>query len=360
MAEVAAAEQPAAQAVRLARPYPPSWVDRLTDWVRRLPVPSWAFYLGLGLALLLLELAAKFADRTYTQIGDIRPIHVLFVLNAVYYLALFHYLDWVAGRALAAFRPSLIGDEAQYQALHYQLTTLPARPAFLASIAGAVYGVVLYFVTPAAIISQAALLTSPAAIALEVTTNIIGWCAMGAFLYHTVRQLRLVSRIYAQHTRINIFGLGSLYAFSWLTARTAVGIILNLYAWAAFYSADPARLENVAIVVVGLVVAVLTFAWPLLGVHQLLVVEKARRRTALAQRMDATIAELHRRTDAGEFERTAEVNGTLDGLLKEQSVLDKISTWPWQPGTLGGLATAILLPLLLWFITRLLERLVTF
>jgi hypothetical protein len=33
--------------------YSPSWVDQLTDWVRRLPLPAWVFYLALGLALTL-------------------------------------------------------------------------------------------------------------------------------------------------------------------------------------------------------------------------------------------------------------------------------------------------------------------
>ncbi len=29
--------------------YPPSWVDRLLDWIDRLPVPTWAFFLILFL-----------------------------------------------------------------------------------------------------------------------------------------------------------------------------------------------------------------------------------------------------------------------------------------------------------------------
>ena len=35
------------------RPYKPSWVDRFTDWVEQLPIPAWAFYVGLGLGLIL-------------------------------------------------------------------------------------------------------------------------------------------------------------------------------------------------------------------------------------------------------------------------------------------------------------------
>ena len=28
-------------------PYPPSWIDRLLDWIGRLRMPNWLFYLGL-------------------------------------------------------------------------------------------------------------------------------------------------------------------------------------------------------------------------------------------------------------------------------------------------------------------------
>jgi len=34
-------------------PYPPSWFDRFTDWVDQLPGPAWAFYLILGVAMIL-------------------------------------------------------------------------------------------------------------------------------------------------------------------------------------------------------------------------------------------------------------------------------------------------------------------
>lgn len=29
--------------------YAPSWVDRLLDWIDRLPIPAWAFYLAVYL-----------------------------------------------------------------------------------------------------------------------------------------------------------------------------------------------------------------------------------------------------------------------------------------------------------------------
>lgn len=56
-------------------PYPPSWFDRLTMWVDRLPGPPWAFYLALGTAVALAESAIQWRE------GPIRParsIHSLF------------------------------------------------------------------------------------------------------------------------------------------------------------------------------------------------------------------------------------------------------------------------------------------
>jgi hypothetical protein len=47
----------------------------------------------------------------------------------------------------------------------------------------------------------------------------------------------------------------------------------------------------------------------------------------------------------------------LDGLVVERSVLDKVSTWPWEPETVRVVVTALLLPAVLWAITRVLERL---
>lgn len=38
-------------------PYPPSWIDRFTGWVARLPGPDWLFYLGLWLVLFILHTA---------------------------------------------------------------------------------------------------------------------------------------------------------------------------------------------------------------------------------------------------------------------------------------------------------------
>ncbi|MGA7731956.1 MAG: hypothetical protein WCD37_11885 [Chloroflexia bacterium] len=89
-----------------ARPYAPSFVDRITDWVRGLPFPSWLFYLGLSIALTLIYSGVKWADGTYAA-GTFSPFHVLSALTPVYAIALLHHLDNVAQAALDAFRATM-------------------------------------------------------------------------------------------------------------------------------------------------------------------------------------------------------------------------------------------------------------
>ena len=47
-----------------APPYPPSWFDRFTAWVDRLRGPAWAFYLILALAVVLVETAIQWRERS--------------------------------------------------------------------------------------------------------------------------------------------------------------------------------------------------------------------------------------------------------------------------------------------------------
>ena len=48
----------------------------------------------------------------------------------------------------------------------------------------------------------------------------------------------------------------------------------------------------------------------------------------------------------------------MTSLMGERDVVAKLPTWPWQAGTLGGVVGAILLPIGLWLVTRLLEKVV--
>jgi hypothetical protein len=333
---------------RQLQPYALSWADRLTAWVDRLPGSNWMYYLGIGMLLFLLQTVILWSEGAY-PVGTIPPSYGFMAGMLSLFLGLFHDLDNRAGAALSVLRPALEVNEREYGELHYRLTTLPARQTLLAS---------LISVTATALVtgflgepsSFTALADSPVSLAFMYCLAMGVWWVFGAFVYHTIHQLRVINRIYTAHTRINLFQMSPLYAFSGTTALTAVSLTFSIYGWYALNPeifSDPFSL-GVAFLVTALALA--TFIWPLLGVHRLFSAEKVRLLDETALHFETAIAELHRRLNDGDLERMDEMNKAIASLEIEQRAISNIPTWPWQPETVRWLVTALVLPLVLWII----------
>ena len=351
-------------------PYPPSWFDRFTAWVDRLPGPAWALYLALGIGVSVAGSTIEWTEGAYPP-GTFNALHVWTLGNFAYLLALIHYLDNSAASAIASFRPILVPAgsaahptqqvEATFARLSYQLTTLPPRPTLVATMAGAAFAALTYIVqtltgaVPSYLAGTAGTTYSTASVlALLIVQNAI----TGVLAYHTIHQLVLISRIYTQHARINIYQLQPLYALSLPGAFTAIGIILYLYLW---FAASASGAGIVGPVEIGLTVsfaaiAGATFALPLLGAHRRLIAEKNRRLTEAASRFEAAAERLLRDVDAGRLGQMDQLNKALASLEIVQTGLRRIPTWPWQPGAVRGLLAALFLPLAIWAIQLLLER----
>ncbi|MGA7730246.1 MAG: hypothetical protein WCD37_03125, partial [Chloroflexia bacterium] len=213
------------------RPYAPSIVDGLTDWVRRLPIPSWLFYVAVAVVSLLLIASFKWLDGSY-PVSIVTWQLILSAATFPYALAMLHYLDNSAKEALDDFRPAMQIDEAQFRKLEYQFTTLPARPALIAAGIGALYGVTFPLYASPEEIERMGFFTSLPTAIFGVFELALGYASAGLLLYHSVRQLRMVSRTYTTHARIDLFNLAPVHALSRLAARTAIGIAIITYAWA--------------------------------------------------------------------------------------------------------------------------------
>jgi len=362
--------KPTAASSPFVPPYPPSWFDRFTAWVDRLPGPAWAFYLILGIAVGLAQSALQWREGAYPA-GTFNPVHLWTAGNFAYLLGLAHYLDKSAGSALASFRPILTSpkgqprpsaqDQSLYSRHAYQLTTLPARPTLLATLVGALFPVLpLSFQlasgpTPAVLAGTAGTTLSYfSVLALLMIEDAI----LGVFVYHTVHQLVLVSRIYTKYARINIYLLQPLYALSLPGAYTALGLILYSYIWFATGSSMSLAAGPVEIgigVLVGATTGA-TFVLPLLGAHRRLVAEKSRRLTEASSLYEAAADELLRDLHSRRLGQMDHLNKALSSLEIVQTGLRRIPTWPWQPGAVRGLLAALFLPLAVWAIQLLLGR----
>jgi len=108
-------------------------------------------------------------------------------------------------------------------------------------------------------------------------------------------------------------------------------------------------------VIIFLLVAIVTFAWPQLGMHQLQVAEQERLLDDAYLRLEATISELHQQLDHRELVDMESLNYAIASLEIEINTLKRIRTWPWEPETLQLLVTALAFPLGIWLIQFILE-----
>jgi hypothetical protein len=339
--------------------------------VDRLPGPAWAFYLILGVAIVLAETVIQWREGAF-PVGTFHPMHVWTVNCLAYFLAVLHYLDKSAASAIASFRPLLVAaksagrpaidDQMKYADLSYRLTTLPLRPALIATIAGIAFSAASFAIqlssgavpTPLAGTARTALSTA-SVLAVFIPANGVGFL----FIYHAVHQLRQVSRIYTRHARINAYQLQPLYALSRPGAFTALGLIATIYIWTTLPASVGRQPQTgeIGLSLVSGVVGGAAFVLPLLGAHRRLVAEKEARLSEASSRFEAATLELHSQLDRGRLLQMDHLNKALSSLEIEQNALRKIPTWPWQPGAIRAVVAALLLPVAVWAIQLLLGRL---
>lgn len=341
-------------------PYRPSWVDRFTDWVERLPVPWWAFYLIIGLLLEGIQIYILSSGEVFDAYG-VHLFQFYFPINYVLALFLMHALDRRSATALERFRPALRPEGRADARLLYELSTLPARPTTAAGLTGLAFGTIslLIFGLNMREYPMFGMNSTPAGYAFAGITFLPTLWFWFTLIYHTIHQLRTVRRIYAQETRVDLYRLRPIYALAELTALAAAGFAIYTYPWLedlfnAASTLDPAVIVlNLPFFAWPLVV----FLWPLWGAHRTLVDLKEAALAETAIRSRSVAALLHERIDQRQLAGIDEVHKAITALEFETARLLKIPTWPWHPGTFRGLLAAVFLPLLVWTVQNVLQRL---
>lgn len=340
-------------------PYAPSWFDRLKRWVEGLPIPIWLFYLLVGIVLFALLSVVEWQVGAL-PVGTFNAFQAWLAFEIPFVVAMMHYLDYSSARALIAIHPSLAVAENEYAELEFQLTHLPARSTLLAGLLGGAVGLpVLYLgiLSGGTQLEQGAQLNyQPLSIAFVSILFVLTWVVYGVFILHTYRQLRLIRRIYDEYAQVNLYELGPLYAFSGITGRTAIVFVFLNVMWnvtAPFLAAFAVTIVTGLFFVASGLAA---FLVPLLGIHNRIVKEKERLVIQNNQRIQATAIDLYQQVDSLEFQRTTALKDSLTALDIHAKTLEKIPTWPWEPGTARTVITAILFPVIVFTLQFVLQR----
>lgn len=315
-------------------------------WIRSLdqsPRAQWLFYLVLpavliaGLHGLAWVCGAPPAGTFSLALSTTAVISIVLV-------GTIHHANRVAGRSLFCFRPALAVSEAEFRRLHHDLTTVPTAALLAALPAGAVLLWLMIRTDPTFYGMLSAGLCSRPALLL------VGWVNAVLIVlatYLSVRYLGQIRRLHAQAPAVNLFERGPLFAFSTLSSRLALMFAAFSYAWVLAY---PTSLENlptsVYLLGVNLPLILVIFIYPLYGMHGRMVEEKQRLLEDSARRIQAALAAFQSK-DAPRAPAGVDPHRRLTSLIEEENYLRKIPTWPWEPGTLTAVLTAVFLPLML-------------
>jgi hypothetical protein len=315
--------------------YSPSWFDRFSAWLEGLPGPYPMYYIGLGLVILLFLFgAAGLEGNVNGPVTNSMRIYIAFIIP--YLLGSAHVLDHTAGKAIEKLSPSLRREGVSLEQLKHQITTLPARPALIASLTAVVviHVPLLFSVDYIGIDPNP---RDPSLLALFFV-GVLFWWAFGLSVYHTVHQLRVVNRIYTEQVDVNLYRLGALYALSTVTVVTSIGIVVAV-------SMAIAVVPTIALQPIGIVV-----------IGRIMIEEKERMEIECSKRYEFLLKDWHSKVDSRELDGSGELHSAIKSLLVEKDEIHKIPTWPWTPGTLRGWMASLFLPLAVWMLQWLIER----
>jgi hypothetical protein len=347
---------PAAVAADRARPYAPSLLDRLYDWIESLPVPIWVSYLVLAVLSALLASSSQWLSGL-RAFPDPEPIQVVWGAVTIVLLAAPHRLRFVARSAFDQFSPALGTGVAEPARARYELTVMPPRPILAIIALNFVITPLFYVIDPVA--SQVVGLT-PAGLLPRLLSEATVGTVLVAVLYQAVRQMRIVGRLHAAADHVDPFRPAPLYSFSRLTAE--VGFVLIGFNSLGLFL-NPAIFDSAGAVAIYLpwfvgftVVAIAVFLAPLLGMHRRLEAAKDRLEDAANVRLRALLGELNEAIDARATDRVDALDRTISALRHERELLAKLPTWPWSAGTIRSFGSALLLPIGVFVVQQVIAR----
>lgn len=334
---------------------PQSWVDWILDRVERLPVPYGIAYLAVAFIIMaaLQGLLWRVGAASFPRLS------VLVLPAAAWYvwpLASMQLTNELCRGALAAFRPALGISDRQFEELERRVTTLPPRPALVAGFTFFAVTLITTLVFPQLI--ELSLGRAGGGLLFTVI-GAFGYLFVGALMLHSTRQLAQIRGLYEQAEHLSILYPDQSYAFSTVTAATLLswaGLIYVTVAIIPGLITNPVYLPVTLALVLTLVTS---FASVLIGVNRRLKREKAALRDDVIRHLQRAFEELRGKFNAGELDEMAALRQAVSAMREELEFINRLSTWPWQPGTTAGVLSALILPAVVVLIQEVVRRLLS-
>lgn len=332
-------------------PYRPGGLSRILAWVDGLPSHGWWAFPLLAIGLFAWSHAVLWATGQL-PIGSVSFLLATAVFYAPFALAALAYVNRVSEEALARFWPATGWPETERSAWRYAFVNSPGGGLGVISL---VFGVV------AALGSFSSASEGAIGVGMDRTifliaylpSSILGYGLLVATSVHIGRQLWLVARIHREAGAVDPFDRVPVYAFSSLTARAGLAYgILGYYALSVQGVFQQGNVIALLVISFTFTVAIACFVVPLWGIHERLGREKNVLLHDVEVRMGRLGEEMYRRIDAGQFDGTKVVSDALAGAGALRDRINRLPTWPWPPNLMRGFISALLLPVVVYIVTR--------
>jgi len=336
-------------------PWKLSWVDQLHDALGRARFPWWLPLFIFPIVLIVLESYLLVRESGPASLTWPTPLGltVIYAVFPSYVFGFLYFVDERARIAIQRLRPLL--DEARDLAsFTFTISNMPFLPTALASLAGFVFFFGLRSVDK---ITGDVVLSGTTEVTrwIRLFEGVLLWTLIGVITYHTVRQLRIINRIYTRHVRIDLLNQAPLYELARIPVYTALSLVIPV----SLVLMVLPRLPNDP-VSIGLLASTLTFTAviviaPIYQVHLVLDDEKVKRQTLNSKLTDDLLARFRKEASSNAFEGASGIKTSLEILKLERDIIHSAPTWPWPAGSMRTVAAALLLPTVIWIIQQLLQ-----
>jgi len=325
-------------------PYPISWLDRLLRWIKSFSVPSWLLYLLLFIGQWL----AQHLFAWQSGVLGMYEIDLLMAFTGIWSIEILIFaqlLDLVAETMLDNYQALLLElKESDYAQLREQFHATPAGPSLQLGVFGLATGLFMAYATEP-FLPQ--LYSYPALIYLQWGVSV---ALLFVFGYRIRHQLRFVGNICTITSKVDLFYLEPIYGLSRLALWSAVAIVVI----ADFNLLVVPQLLNSAFfpLLFGIItiISLVTFFYPTRDINRRIIVEKAKRLEAVSEELEESYARLTEQRESGKLKDMYLLKSLIDALHDKRERIQNTPHWPWRPGSLTGLLSAIFLPVLLRFV----------
>ena len=333
-----------------------SMVSRFTRRVHTLPVKAKTFYLVLLLFGFFISVFSRWMagvlpsapitiDDVYDILSD--PILIVGILAAYYYLD-----DEIADAMDQSREISALSDE-QYSKLKNELVVIPLWPHLAVGLifgAGAVQG---------AFETYGLNTIRPSNILLLAEWALVGALFFG-FAYRVIRLIFLSGRFYAGPLHLDLYNLPPVYELSSAVGKVALVQLLFWYPNLYFNTNAVSSPYRLVIVLIVSLAPLMAFLVPQAILSRRLAREKSDRVVRVQKELESTFVRLSSEIKKENIDGSRSIQSAIDSLVSERRFIESIPTWPWRLGTFRVAVTAVLLPVFVWLIQQVLDRLLNF